>query len=1038
MRVKVPDIALYLEERAITFEELQAFVDALENPSTRPEAAVALHSLAMELATRDSSTNGLRLFEMPVPGCDEAIKLILHPAVFEPEYWGKTFAEGLMREPEIFSGKAICELGTGSGWISILLLKRTYARFVLGLDLNPVAVAIAKLNGWLNGCEADGTLKMTLRGAPLVESLRIAHSDLLQEPLSRREKFDHVIGCIPQVLHPDPAQLKSRRKMSTRDLYDLSNYCFQQGILEDRFGLPLIARALEQAQLCLSPGGVVTLILGGRPGLDAIDGVFRRRGYEPELWWSRRIQQADDTDLASLVALEREHGIKFHFYSSFSSKHSIPASTAVGLLEHERPLFHDLLVMQATTRHEKPMLAFVRNLNALGLGGMRRELDLSHVTEEQISFLSRLTQELLHNRTLPYPHERGDLHIRERVAKFLQIYCNYATNAERLFIGPEREQLLFCILSMVARPGDKVLLSNSVSSVYSDVLTRLQCQPVLGNDDLPELMELDELFAPKISILAPQEMSDPSTLVLDVFVQQAKAHPDRWYVIDDSANFDIASALRANVMMRILSHQELPPNLVFLYGLIKNTVSADLELSFMLNAPREWIQGLEVAAELTYSRIAHPTQLYYEWLFDELLAFPFPEVAKDPPAQIDATAHLTPWFREIARDTVFAPKPINPEDRAVVRFDYGEFEAPVPPAIVRGLIKGFLESRDSAVLDVVPSRISAYLKFTRHVAVAEDRLVLGQGVFPLLAALIEGLRVRLGRSPLIALPNGSYGPIYSLIAYHGGTVVPVETEAEQGFLATLQAIARMHDSKPDLLWLTQPNNPSGLFFESDTVAGIMQLCAERGIYVLADEIFFLLSDPKMGTWTNPQLSFASTLPNSEGKWLFLVDGLSKSFAAGGLRAGFMVCPDAAWADAIQELCMMPPRTTLRAWDSLYSVFLDEAPHNMMDIGKEQADVLDYLNNARAMLHDQREKLYALLNEFGRADGMEHAKRGALFMLGKLTAEDARALAQQKGVLVNPPEWARTPGWSRLCFSLEPARFNIGLERLREFLNGHSS
>ncbi len=1032
----MPDIALYLEQRPITFEELQAFVDALESTQTRQEACTALHTLAAELQLR-SSDDGLRLFEMDVPGCDEPIKLILHPAVFEPEQWGKTFVEGLLKEPEIFNGKSIVELGTGSGWVSILLLKRTYAANILGLDLNPVAVAIAKLNSWLNGSDPNGTLKLTLRGAPLVEAFRVAISDLLLEPLGRKEKFDHVVGCIPQVLHPDYGTLKSKRKLTTRDLYDLSNYCFQQGILEDRFGLPLIARALEQAQLCLSPGGLVTLILGGRPGMDAIDGVFRRRGYEPKLWWSRRIQQADDTDLASLVALEREHGIKFHFYASSSSKRSIPASTAVGLLERDRPLYHDLLVVQAATRFERPMLSFVKNLNALGLGPMRRELDLSKIGEEQVSFLERITRELLRNRTLPYPHERGDYKFRLKVARFLRTYCNYTTTPEELFIGPERSQLLNSILSMVTRPGDKVLISSSLHRVYGEVLSRLNCETIFGNDDLPELVELDDLFEPKICMLAPQEMSDPSTLVLDAFIRQARAHPERVYIIDDSANFEIASELKANVMMRILAQHELPPNLVFLYGLIKNTVAPDVELSFMINAPDQWIEGLDIATELTYSRIAYPTQLYYEWLFDEMLSFPFPEqidLSRQP--RLPASTTITPWFSELSHSPVFAPKPINPSDPAVVRFDYGEFEAPVPAALVKGLIKGFLEPASSAVADVVSSRVQAYLRFTRGASVSEDKIVLGQGVFPLLGALVQTLKKRLGRPPLIAVPNGSYGPIYSMIAYHGGIAVPVETEGDQGFLITLQSIARMTD-KPDLLWLSQPNNPSGLFFESDTVAGIMQLCAERNIFVLADEIFFLLSDPKLGAWTSPHLSFASTLGNSEGKWLFLVDGLSKSFAAGGLRAGFMVCPDSSWTDEIQSVTQMPPRSTLRAWDSLYSVFLDEAPHNMMDVGKELADVQDYLTNARALLQDQRDRVYSLLSQHGRSDGLDNAKRGGLFLLAKL-AEEAHNLAVQKGVLINPQQWSRTPGWSRLCFSLEPARFNTGYERLREFLNGISS
>ena len=1031
MQLSVPDISTYLEQRASTLEELQAFVDALDNRDTQVEAVGALHALCAQLETR-TSEHDMRVHRMDVPGCDEPIRLLLHPAVFEPEQWGKTFAEGLLKETELFNGKSIVELGSGSGWISILLLKRTQARQVLGLDLNPVAVAIARLNTWLNGSEADGRLKLTPWGVPLVEAFRVAESDLLLEPLARREKFDHVIGCIPQVLHPDPSSLKINRRLSTRDLYDLSNYCFEQGILEDRFGLPLIARALEQAQLCLNPGGLLTLILGGRPGLEAIDGMFRRRGYEPWLSWSRRIQQADDTDLASLVQLEKEHGIKFHFYSSYSSKLSIPASTAVGLLQHERPLYHDLLVMQARTRFEKPMLSFVKNISSLGLSALRRELDLSRVTEEQICFLERLTQELLRHKTLPYPHERGDLSLREKIGRFLKIYCNYSARTEDLFVGPERSQLVSMILSMVARANDSVLLSSSLDPVYGAAVARQGCQAVLGNDDLAELVELDNLFAPRICILAPYQMSDPSPLVLQKFIEQAKAHPDRWYLIDDSANFDIASQLKSNVMMRILSQHDMPPNLVFVYGLIKNTVCPDLELSFMINAPVTWVEGLDVTAELTYSRIAFTTQLYYEWLFDELLAFPFAENYGGE--QINGKPNkgsFTTWFEEIARDPVFDPKPIDVDDQDVLRLDYGEFEAPVPAALVRGLIKGFLEPQSENLPAIMRSRVQAYLKFTRHINITDERIVLAQGVFPLFGSLIEAMKKRLGRPPVVALPRGSYGPIYPLIKYHGATLVEVDTDSDQGFLLTLQAIARMHE-KPDLLWLTQPNNPSGIFFESDTVAGIMQLCAERGIYVLADEIFFLLSDPKLGAWTPPQLSFASTMNNSEAKYLFLVDGLSKSFAAGGLRCGFMACPDESWAHEVQSMTMVPPDGTLRAWDSLYSVFLDEAPHNLMDVGKELAEVHDYLQSARGMLQDQRERLLAVLTKFNLCDRLDGAKRGGLFTLARLGSA-SKKLAKKEKILVNPPEWAHTDEWCRICFSLEPARFNAALARLTTFL-----
>ncbi|MFX5854761.1 50S ribosomal protein L11 methyltransferase, partial [Acinetobacter baumannii] len=79
-------------------------------------------------------------------------------AVFSPEDWGKAFAEGLMKNPAIFQGKSVVELGTGSGWISLLLLTRTGAAEILALDINPTAILIAKLNAWLNGTTRDGAL----------------------------------------------------------------------------------------------------------------------------------------------------------------------------------------------------------------------------------------------------------------------------------------------------------------------------------------------------------------------------------------------------------------------------------------------------------------------------------------------------------------------------------------------------------------------------------------------------------------------------------------------------------------------------------------------------------------------------------------------------------------------------------------------------------------------------------------------------------------------------------------------------------------
>src|SRR5262249_8999327 len=156
----------------------------------------------------------------------------------------------------------------------------------------------------------------------------------------------------------------------------------------------------------------------------------------------------------------------------------------------------------------------------------------------------------------------------------------------------------------------------------------------------------------------------------------------------------------------------------------------------------------------------------------------------------------------------------------------------------------------------------SYLDATRNATAPEDRIVISQGVFPIFGNLIEALATRLQRPPVIGVPDGTYGPIYPLIEYFGGVIQKIETKAKNGFILDPRVLKKPK-TKPDLLWLTQPNNPSGLFFEPDQVRSLMEMCSEQDIYVLSDEIFFLLSDHRLGAWTPSYISFGSFLERNE-------------------------------------------------------------------------------------------------------------------------------------------------------------------------------
>jgi methionine S-methyltransferase len=328
-------------------DRLKLLLSALENRSNNQEAIRVLHDFAQLLST-GSTASSLWIENMGLPD-GQQLSLLLHEAVFPPENWGQTLADALVTLRDQFAGRRLAELGVGCGWISLLLLKLTLAREIVGLDINPIAVLIARLNAWLNGTGRDGSWRLTAGGLPLPDAFQTGVSDLLCQPISGSEKFDHIIGCIPQVLHPNPDVLERLADQpSSKDLYDLSNYCFPQGIEEDRFGLPLIAQALDQSAVCLTEGGTVTFVLGGRPGQEPIEAMFRRRGFNPKLIASRRVKQASDTDVASLVALERRHGVGFRFFLSPTAKEPNTATSVINLIASGEPVYHELFVYQAS------------------------------------------------------------------------------------------------------------------------------------------------------------------------------------------------------------------------------------------------------------------------------------------------------------------------------------------------------------------------------------------------------------------------------------------------------------------------------------------------------------------------------------------------------------------------------------------------------------------------------------------------------------------------------------------------------------------
>lgn len=172
-------------------------------------------------------------------------------------------------------------------------------------------------------------------------------------------------------------------------------------------------------------------------------------------------------------------------------------------------------------------------------------------------------------------------------------------------------------------------------------------------------------------------------------------------------------------------------------------------------------------------------------------------------------------------------------------------------------------------------RVALHYRDSYGVEVDPEQIILTCGASPALVlalntALPTGARVALARPGYVAYRN-------NLKALH---MEPLEIGCgpEDRYQLTAKAIAAITPA-PDAIILASPANPTGTIIEAGELAAIAQLCTERGIRIISDEIYHGLS---YGSETHSMLEYA---PDA-----FIINSFSKYFSMAGWRLGWMVVP----------------------------------------------------------------------------------------------------------------------------------------------------
>jgi histidinol-phosphate aminotransferase len=264
-----------------------------------------------------------------------------------------------------------------------------------------------------------------------------------------------------------------------------------------------------------------------------------------------------------------------------------------------------------------------------------------------------------------------------------------------------------------------------------------------------------------------------------------------------------------------------------------------------------------------------------------------------------------------------------------LRLHLNENTAGCSPAVVAAL--GALSRLDLATY---PDYDAAIAATAAQMRVAPDALVLTNGLDEgILAAAMVALRGSSGETPLEAIVVVPAFDMYaSCTDAMGGTIV--EVPLGPGFEFPLDDVLAAITPRTRLVWLTNPNNPTGQSIPREAIAGIARMAANAMIFVDEAYVDFggatLIGDPLLREL--PHIVVGRTF--------------AKAYGLAGLRAGAVVGGISTIASVRR---VVPPYSlNVCATAALPAAFTDRAYYEwyLAQVGESKTILYDHMERNR--------------------------------------------------------------------------------------------
>lgn len=263
-----------------------------------------------------------------------------------------------------------------------------------------------------------------------------------------------------------------------------------------------------------------------------------------------------------------------------------------------------------------------------------------------------------------------------------------------------------------------------------------------------------------------------------------------------------------------------------------------------------------------------------------------------------------------------------------------DFSANVSPLELPDKVKqAVVRSLDTAMRYPDPLCRALREKLAEHYGISQTWILCGNGASDLI------FRLALAKRPTVAMVTApTFSEYENALTLFGCTVKHFPLRQEKGFAVTEDILGAI-SPELDLLFLCEPNNPTGRTTDRGLLAKILERCAACGTLLTVDECFNdLLDDPL-------EHSLVDLLPNYSN--LLILRAFTKSYGMAGLRLGYVLCRDTAL---------------------LHRMYQSGPPWAVSDLaqaaGMAALEGEDYLFTLRQLIRQERPRLAAALQSLG--------------------------------------------------------------------------